>query len=87
MNTEQATVQGVLSGDKSTIYQSMGVTSLILPNLNLAFRCRMAPRSIPPKLAIIQVSVNGVFGRTPRIEVDRLDVKDNTVHGYDNAKH
>ena len=33
----------------------------------------------PTKAGYSSVSINGVFGRTPRIEVDGLDVSDETV--------
>src|SRR5260370_39107051 len=33
----------------------------------------------PTKAGYTSVSINGVFGRTPRIEVDGLDVSDETV--------
>jgi hypothetical protein len=79
VNTEQATVQGVLSGDQIDNLPVNGRNFLDLAQLEPGVQMQDGTAFDPTKAGYTSVSINGVFGRTPRIEVDGLDVSDETV--------
>jgi len=79
VNTEQATVQGVLSGDQIDNLPVNGRNFLDLAQLEPGVQMQDGTTFDPTKAGYASVSINGVFGRTPRIEVDGLDVSDETV--------
>jgi hypothetical protein len=79
VNTEQATVQGVLVGDQIDNLPVNGRNFLDLAQLEPGVQMQDGTSFDPTKAGYTSVSINGVFGRTPRIEVDGLDVSDETV--------
>ncbi len=79
VNTEQATVQGVLSGEQIDNLPVNGRNFLDLAQLEPGVQMQDGTSFDPTKAGYTSVSINGVFGRTPRIEVDGLDVSDETV--------
>jgi len=79
VNTEQATVQGVLTGDQIDNLPVNGRNFLDLAQLEPGVQMQDGTSFDPTKAGYTSVSINGVFGRTPRIEVDGLDVSDETV--------
>ncbi len=79
VNTEQATVQGVLSGEQIDNLPVNGRNFLDLAQLEPGVQLQDGTSFDPTKAGYSSVSINGVFGRTPRIEVDGLDVSDETV--------
>jgi len=79
VNTEQATVQGVLTGDQIDNLPVNGRNFLDLAQLEPGVQMQDGTTFDPTKAGYTSVSINGVFGRTPRIEVDGLDVSDETV--------
>jgi len=79
VNTEQATVQGVLSGEQIDNLPVNGRNFLDLAQLEPGVQMQDGTTFDPTKAGYSSVSINGVFGRTPRIEVDGLDVSDETV--------
>jgi len=54
VNTEQSTVQGVITGDQIDKLPSMAATSWISPSSNRACRFKTVRRSIPPRPAILR---------------------------------
>jgi hypothetical protein len=79
VNTEQATVQGVLSGEQIDNLPVNGRNFLDLAQLEPGVQMQDGTSFDPTKAGYASVSINGVMGRTPRIEVDGLDVSDETV--------
>ena len=79
VNTEQATVQGVLTGEQIDNLPVNGRNFLDLAQLEPGVQMQDGTSFDPTKAGYSSVSINGVFGRTPRIEVDGLDVSDETV--------
>jgi len=79
VNTEQATVQGVLTGDQIDKLPVNGRNFLDLAQLEPGVQMQDGQQFDPTKAGFSSVSINGVYGRTPRIEVDGLDVSDETV--------
>src|SRR6202167_938588 len=79
VNTEQATVQGVLTGDQIDKLPVDGRNFLDLAQLEPGVQIQDGQTFDPTKAGYSSVSINGVFGRTPRIEVDGLGVSDETV--------
>ena len=79
VNTEQATVQGVLTGEQIDNLPINGRNFLDLAQLEPGVQMQDGTSFDPTKAGYTSVSINGVFGRTPRIEVDGLDVSDETV--------
>ena len=57
----------------------MAATSLIWPSLSQGCRFRTARTSIPTKAGYSSISFGGRFGRTARINVDGIDISDETV--------
>ena len=79
INTEQATVQGTISGEQIDNLPINGRNFLDLAQLEPGVQLQDGQAFDPTKAGYSSVSINGVFGRTPRIEVDGLDVSDETV--------
>ncbi len=79
VNTEQATVQGVLTGEQIDNLPVNGRNFLDLAQLEPGVQMQDGTSFDPTKAGYSSVSINGVFGRTPRIEVDGLDISDETV--------
>ena len=79
VNTEQATVQGVLTGDQIDHMPVDGRNFLDLAALEPGVQIQDGQTFDPTKAGYSSISINGVFGRTPRIELDGLDISDETV--------
>jgi hypothetical protein len=79
VNTEQSTVQGVLSGEQIDNMPINGRSFLDLAQLEPGVQMQDGGNFDPTKVGYNSISINGDFGRTPRIEVDGLDVSDETV--------
>jgi hypothetical protein len=79
VNTEQSTVQGVLSGEQIDNMPVNGRSFLDLAQLEPGVQMQDGASFDPTKVGYNSISINGDFGRTPRIEVDGLDVSDETV--------
>lgn len=79
VNTEQATVQGVLTAEQIDKLPVDGRNFLDLAQLEPGVQMQDGQTFDPTKAGYSSVSINGVYGRTPRIEVDGLDITDETV--------
>ena len=79
VNTEQATVQGVLTADQIDKLPVDGRNFLDLAALEPGVQIQDGQDFDPTKAGYQSISINGVFGRTPRIELDGLDISDETV--------
>src|SRR5216684_8995540 len=79
VNTEQATVQGVLTADQIDRLPIDGRNFLDLASLEPGVQIQDGQTFDPTKAGFTSVSINGVFGRTPRIELDGVDISDETV--------
>jgi hypothetical protein len=79
VNTEQSAVQGVLSGEQIDNMPVNGRSFLDLAQLEPGVQMQDGGNFDPTKVGYNSLSINGDFGRTPRIEVDGLDVSDETV--------
>ncbi len=79
VNTEQSTVQGVLSGQQIDNMPVNGRSFLDLAQLEPGVQMQDGANFDPTKVGYNSLSINGDYGRTPRIEVDGLDVSDETV--------
>jgi hypothetical protein len=79
VNTEQSAVQGVLSGEQIDNMPVNGRSFLDLAQLEPGVQMQDGGNFDPTKVGYNSISINGDFGRTPRIEVDGLDVSDETV--------
>lgn len=79
VNTEQSTVQGVLNGEQIDNMPVNGRSFLDLAQLEPGVQMQDGAAFDPTKVGYNSLSINGDFGRTPRIEVDGLDVSDETV--------
>lgn len=79
VNTEQSTVQGVLTGEQIDNMPVNGRSFLDLAQLEPGIQMQDGANFDPTKVGYNSLSINGDFGRTPRIEVDGLDVSDETV--------
>jgi hypothetical protein len=79
VNTEQATVQGVLTADQIDKLPIDGRNFLDLAQLEPGVQIEDGQSFDPTKAGYSSVSINGVAGRTPRIELDGLDISDETV--------
>ena len=79
VNTEQATVQGVLTADQIDKLPVDGRNFLDLAALEPGVQIQDGQTFDPTKAGYSSISINGVFGRTPRIELDGLDISDETV--------
>jgi hypothetical protein len=79
VNTEQSTVQGVITGDQIDKLPVDGRNFLDLAQLEPGVQMQDGQTFDPTKAGYSSVSINGVFGRTPRIELDGVDISDETV--------
>jgi len=79
INTEQATVQGVLTADQIDKLPVDGRNFLDLAQLEPGVQIQDGQTFDPTKAGYSSISINGVYGRTPRIEVDGLDISDENV--------
>src|ERR1700734_2310553 len=79
VNTEQATVQGVLNAEQIENLPVNGRNFLDLAQLEPGVQIQDGADFDPTKVGFSSISVGGRFGRTARIEVDGVDVSDETV--------
>ncbi len=79
VNTEQATVQGVLTSRQIEALPINGRNFLDSAQLEPGVQIQDASNFDPTKTGYMGVSVGGRQGRTTRIEVDGLDISDETV--------
>ena len=79
VNTEQATVQGVLSTEQIENLPFNGRNFLDLAQLEPGVQIQDGGNFDPTKNGFSSISFGGRFGRTARIEVDGIDISDETV--------
>ena len=79
VNTEQASVQGVLTKDQIENLPVNGRNFLDLAQLEPGVQVQDGADFDPTKVGFSSISFGGRFGRTARIEVDGVDVSDETV--------
>ena len=79
VNTEQATVQGVLTAEQIDKLPIDGRNFLDLAQLEPGVQIQDGQVFDPTKAGFSSISINGVNGRTPRIELDGLDISDENV--------
>jgi len=79
VNTEQATVQGVLTAEQIENLPINGRNFLDLAQLEPGVQIQDGGTFDPTKNGFSSVSFGGRFGRTARIEVDGVDISDETV--------
>lgn len=79
VNTEQATVQGVLSTEQIENLPINGRNFLDLAQLEPGVQIQDGGNFDPTKNGFSSISFGGRFGRTARIEVDGIDISDETV--------
>jgi len=79
VNTEQATVQGVLNADQIENLPVNGRNFLDLAQLEPGVQIQEGSTFDPTKNGFSSISFQGRFGRTARIEVDGVDISDETV--------
>lgn len=79
VNTEQATVQGVLTANQIENLPVNGRNFLDLAQLEPGVQIQDGQNFDPTKAGYSSISFGGRFGRTARIEVDGIDVSDETV--------
>ena len=79
VNTEQATVQGVIDTEQIENLPINGRNFLDLAQLEPGVQIQDGGNFDPTKKGFDSISFGGRFGRTARIEVDGLDVSDETV--------
>lgn len=79
VNTEQATVQGVLTADQIANLPVNGRNFLDLAQLEPGVQIQDGENFDPTKVGYSSISFGGRFGRTARIDVDGVDVSDETV--------
>ncbi|HYU46891.1 MAG TPA: carboxypeptidase regulatory-like domain-containing protein [Terriglobales bacterium] len=79
VNTEQATVQGVLTATQIENLPVNGRNFLDLAQLEPGVQIQDGTNFDPTKTGYSSISFGGRFGRTARIEVDGVDVSDETV--------
>ncbi len=79
VNTQQAEVQGVLSGDQIENLPVNGRNFLDLAQLEPGVQIQDGENFDPTKVGYSSISFGGRFGRTARISVDGIDVSDETV--------
>jgi len=79
VNTEQATVQGVLTAEQIENLPVNGRNFLDLAQLEPGVQIQDGANFDPTKNGFSSVSFAGHFGRTARIEVDGIDISDETV--------
>src|SRR5580698_9438777 len=79
VNTEQAEVQGVLNATQIENLPVNGRNFLDLAQLEPGVQIQDGANFDPTKVGYSSVSFGGRFGRTARIEVDGVDISDETV--------
>jgi carboxypeptidase family protein len=79
VNTEQSTVQGVLTSQQIENLPINGRNFLDLAQLEPGVQIQDGGTFDPTKNGFSSVSFGGRFGRTARIEVDGIDISDETV--------
>jgi hypothetical protein len=79
VNTEQATVQGVITQNQIENLPVNGRNFLDLAQLEPGVQIQDGQNFDPTKAGYSSISFGGRFGRTARIEVDGVDVSDETV--------
>jgi hypothetical protein len=79
VNTEQPTVQGVLTAEQIENLPIDGRNFLSLAQLEPGVQIQDGSNFDPTKVGYSSISFGGRFGRTARIEVDGVDVSDETV--------
>src|SRR4051794_2519923 len=79
VNTEQATVQGVLTREQIETLPVNGRNFLDLAQLEPGVQIQDGTNFDPTKVGYSSISFGGRFGRSARIEVDGVDVSDETV--------
>lgn len=79
VNTEQSTVQGVLTTQQIENLPINGRNFLDLAQLEPGVQIQDGGNFDPTKNGFSSISFGGRFGRTARIEVDGIDISDETV--------
>src|SRR6266853_2088616 len=79
VNTEQSTVQGVLTSQQIENLPINGRNFLDLAQLEPGVQIQDGGNFDPTKNGFSSISFGGRFGRTARIEVDGIDISDETV--------
>ena len=79
VNTEQATIQGVVTSTQIENLPINGRNFLDLAQLEPGVQIQDGGNFDPTKKGYSSISFGGRFGRTARIEVDGLDISDETV--------
>src|SRR2546423_3207929 len=79
VNTEQASVQGVLTATQIENLPVNGRNFLDLAQLEPGVQIQDGTNFDPTKVGYSSISFGGRFGRTARIEVDGVDISDETV--------
>jgi hypothetical protein len=79
VNTEQATVQGVLTASQIESLPVNGRNFLDLAQLEPGVQIQEGSTFDPTKNGFSSISFQGRFGRTARIELDGVDISDETV--------
>jgi hypothetical protein len=79
VNTEQASVQGVLTASQIENLPVNGRNFLDLAQLEPGVQIQDGTNFDPTKVGYSSISFGGRFGRSARIEVDGVDVSDETV--------
>ena len=79
VNTEQSTIQGVLTAEQIDTLPINGRNFLDLAQLEPGVQIQDGGNFDPTKNGFSSISFGGRFGRTARIEVDGLDISDETV--------
>jgi Carboxypeptidase regulatory-like domain len=79
VNTEQAEVQGVLNSHQIETLPVNGRNFLDLAQLEPGVQIQDGANFDPTKVGYSSISFGGRFGRTARIDVDGVDVSDETV--------
>ncbi len=79
VNTEQATVQGVIDTEQIENLPINGRNFLDLAQLEPGVQIQDGGNFDPTKKGFSSLSIGGRFGRTARIEIDGVDTSDETV--------
>ena len=79
VNTEQSTVQGVMTSAQIENLPINGRNFLDLAQLEPGVQIQDGGNFDPTKNGFMSISFGGRFGRTARIEVDGVDISDETV--------
>jgi hypothetical protein len=79
VNTEQAAVQGVLTSEQVENIPVSGRNFLDLAQLEPGVQIQDGQNFDPTKAGYSSISFGGRFGRTARVDVDGVDISDETV--------